>query len=115
MIQAEWREKQVLIGISFVHCVEEVGGEDCEAFVEISRLVLELCVLLDVLGEAKLSAGIGKGCKPDEHHEKTAEHFHLVYLKTIMRAFIKLCPYELLCWEIPDGLNVIQLWDFPDR
>lgn len=89
MIQAERRKKQVLIRIGFVHCIEEVGGEDCEALVEIPRLVLELGVFLDVLGEAKLSVGLGKGCEPDERHEKTAEHFHLVYLKTINESINK--------------------------
>lgn len=81
MVQAERREEQIVIGIGFVHGVEEVGGEDREAFVEIPRLVLELCVLLDVVGEAELSAGAGQGREPDKRHEQTAENPHLVHLK----------------------------------
>lgn len=83
VVQAERREEQIIIGIGLVHGVEEVGGEDREAFVEIPRLVLELCVLLDVVGEAELSAGVGQGREPDKRHEQAAENPHHVHLKEV--------------------------------
>lgn len=51
MIKAEWREEKVLMGICLVHGFKEVGSEDCETFVEISRLIFVFRVLFDVIGQ----------------------------------------------------------------
>lgn len=79
-----------------MHCVEEVCGEDRETFVEISRLVLEFSVFLDVIGKAKLAVGVRQCREPNERYENTAEDPHLVYLKTANEELLKLCRHKLM-------------------
>lgn len=51
MIQAEWREEKILMGICLVHGFEEVGGEDRETLIEIPRLIFVFRVAFNVIGQ----------------------------------------------------------------
>jgi hypothetical protein len=77
VIQAERREEQVLVGVRLVHGVKEVCGEDCQAFVEVSRFVLELCVFLDVIGEAELGSRLVNRRQSHHRDEHAVEGSHL--------------------------------------
>jgi hypothetical protein len=74
VIQAEWREEQIFFGIGFVHGIEEVGGEDCQALVKVPRLVFVFRVVFDVIGQAQLTSCIRKDS--DEEEKETPNDAH---------------------------------------
>lgn len=74
MVEAEWREEEILMGICLVHGLKEVGGEDRETFVEISRLIFVFRVAFDVIGQAQLRSSVGEEGEGYEEKAPTQAH-----------------------------------------